>query len=144
MKRGVETNTTLVISVLIISSLLIPPNRDLMYVTWPVDNETVHHYTQQISKSLGLDGYGESGALNLSEFLLCFGKKVLSGVWLRTRDSRLQGQGSERRGPDPAFSLLFKKKKYLFPSTYFSFFRIPHRILDPENTLPLPESKMFP
>ena len=97
MKSRVETNTKLVISVLIISCLVIPPNRDLMYVTWPVDNETVHHYIQQISKSLGLDGYGELSTqpewvsamfwwvLNLSEFLLCFGEKVLSGVWLSAR-----------------------------------------------------------
>ena len=58
MKSRVETNTKLVISVLITSCLVIPPNRDLMYVTWPVDNKTVHHYTQQNSKSLRLDGYG--------------------------------------------------------------------------------------
>ena len=127
MKSRVETNTKLVISVLIISCLVIPPNRDLMYVTWPVDNKTVHHYTKQISKSLGLNGYGESGAHNLSEFLLCFGKKVLSRVWLSTRDS-LQGQGSERTGPDPPFSVLFKD--------IFRFSeRILHRIPDPENIL---------
>ena len=85
MKSRVETNTKLVISVLIISCLVIPPNKDLMYVTWPVDNKTVHHYTQEISKSLRSDGYGElSWAHNLGEFLLCFGKKVLSGVWLST------------------------------------------------------------
>ena len=59
MKSRVETNTKLVISVLIISCPVIPLNRDLMYVTWPVDNRTVHHYTQQISKSFRLDGYGE-------------------------------------------------------------------------------------
>ena len=58
MKSRVETNTKLVISVLITSCLVIPRNRDLMYVTWPVDNKTVHHYTQQNSKSLRLDGYG--------------------------------------------------------------------------------------
>ena len=58
MKSRVETNTKLVISVLTISCLVIPPNRDLMYVTWPVDNKTVHHYTQQNSKSFRLDGYG--------------------------------------------------------------------------------------
>ena len=83
MKSRVETNTKLVISVLTISCLVIPPNRDLMYVMWPVYNKTVFHYTQQISKSLRLDGYGELST-QPRRVLLCFGKKVLSGVWLST------------------------------------------------------------
>ena len=83
MKSRVETNTKLVISVLTISCLVIPPNRDLMYVMWPVYNKTVFHYTQQISKSLRLDGYGELST-QPKRVLLCFSKKVLSGVWLST------------------------------------------------------------
>ena len=55
MKSRVETNTKLVISVLIISCLVISPNRDLMYVTWPVDNKTVHQFDW--AATLGARGF---------------------------------------------------------------------------------------
>ena len=115
-----------------ISCLVIPPNRVLMYVTWPVDNKTVLHYTQQIPSQL--DSTGTASQEHSTSVSFCYvlaRKSYLALDCARETVYRVKGLKGEVLIPHSLFFL----KKISFPIKIFFVF---------PNPAPYPRSRKYP